>query len=112
FKIEHHVWGVVTNNASKDAILHQAITLPFCVQHAQLEAAACAGGDDESDRKEIKDLPLEEANAKDNETAPSSMLDSIGDEGDEELPNIQLGSAEDDKYHQVMKALWKAAREA
>ncbi|KAG8732358.1 hypothetical protein FRC10_000972, partial [Ceratobasidium sp. 414] len=40
-------------------IEHQAITLPSRIQHTQLEAAACAGTDDDSDGEEIKDLPMD-----------------------------------------------------
>ncbi|KAG9080678.1 hypothetical protein FRC06_006284, partial [Ceratobasidium sp. 370] len=138
FHIEHRVWGIVCDNASNNAammdklakmgllrlhgaschlmcILHiynlaaKAATLPFCVRHTQLEAAAKKGPDDRGeseDDDEIADLPADEDDLEDDGTAPLANLEWVGDEGDE-LPDIVPGSAEDEECWQVTKALWK-----
>ncbi|KAG9101924.1 hypothetical protein FRC06_002482 [Ceratobasidium sp. 370] len=142
FHIEHRVWGIVCDNASHSAammdklvkmgllrlhgascclmcILHiynlaaKATTLPFHVQHTQLEAAAKKGPDDggeSEDDDKIADLPADEDNLEDHGTAPSANLEWVGDKGDE-LPDIVPGSAEDEECWQVTKALWKKACE-
>ncbi|KAG8725755.1 hypothetical protein FRC10_007895, partial [Ceratobasidium sp. 414] len=89
-------------------IEHRAITLPFRVRRAQLESAI---RDEEESDEECETNEPDEADPDDDGTAPSMMLEEVGDE-DEPLPNIVSGSLEDDEYKRVTKALWKTSKEA
>ncbi|KAG8737788.1 hypothetical protein FRC10_007797 [Ceratobasidium sp. 414] len=141
FKIEHWVWGTICDNASNNGlmmekfkkmgmaqlqgpscclfcILHvynlvaKAITLPYRVRHAQLDAATHAANPNNDGDDEIAELPPDEDDLDDDWTSLSANLEWVGDDEEEELPKMVAGSPEDKQHHGMTKALWKAAKEA